>query len=267
MNKAIKCVIGSCFVKSFRKLDKRVFLIMGSEILLVLSIILLALLSTLSLQSGLDKIGITPEITEKISKNFNNDTFARDFLEGKMQNAEYSKDFSSFLSRIGINIVISLLAIAIAFSFFKSFEWSIIKRAKLTRKFFLRYLGLFIIWNCFWILLILFSVKTIKENSFKIVGGIELFLFIYFSFILYPVFVENKKIFLSIKKTFKLGTTQIHKFILPIINIWIMLQIGYALLSLLSKIPLVFPLMAALCLFFYITWIKVYMLEVTNNVQ
>lgn len=261
-----KYIKNSCFVRSFKELDKRLLGVMALEILLMLSIFIIFLLSSVFLKTSLNNLGISDEFMNDIKQNYNNQTFAMSFLQGQMKYTSPEK-FQSFLTKLGLNTFFSLTAIVLLISFFKSLEWSKIEKKKLTKLFFRRYLGLFLIWNISWMLLFFIVALGFQSYTIKYVVAIWFVSFTYFSFLLYPMFVKEKKVFNAIKKTLILGLINLYKLILPIINIWILLQLGYLIVILFSKIPLLAASFAFLYLLSYIAWIKFYMHLVIKNVK
>lgn len=262
MKRIINFIKNSCFVKSFKELDKRLLWVIASEILLIISIFIVFLISSIFLKTSLNSLGISDEFMNNVNQ-LKNETFAMSFLKEQINTSP--KKFESFLTNLGFNVIFSLLIITILICFFKSFEWSKIAKKRFTKLFFIKYLALFLIWNIFWLLLFFIIALKFKSYTIKYAIAIWFFSFIYFSLLIYPMFVKEKKIFNTIKKTFRLG--HIYKLILPIINIWILLQLGYLILIISSKIPLLVGPIFILYFLFYISWIKFYLYKVVENVQ
>jgi len=266
MKKLLNFIKNSCFLKSFKELDKRIFIVMGAELALIISVFLIFVLSTLFLKTSIDKLGISENVMEEIKENMDDRDFANNFLQTKMRDPNFPQKLKSFLAKLLSNVLILIIAIIVVISFFKSLIWSKVAKIKFKKSFFTKFLGLFLSWNIPWILLFIIIALSFKEKAMKYFITAEFLFFIYFSLIIYPLFVKENRIFSTIKKTFKIGLINLYKFILPIILIWLMFQLGFTIIILLSKIPTLVRIFLIVYALFYISWIKFYMLKVVEKV-
>ena len=106
--KILKFIKKLPFIRSFRELDRRLFIVVVSELLLIISISIIFLLSSLFLKTSLNTLGITNEFIEKVNENKDNQTFTMDFLKGQMKYTSPQK-FQSFLINLISSILISLI--------------------------------------------------------------------------------------------------------------------------------------------------------------
>jgi len=266
IKKLLKLIKNSCFVKSFKELDKRIIGVMVIELALIISVITVFLISGLFLKTSINKLGISDEVVEEIQENMKNKNFAESFLKTKMQDPNFPQKLKTFLLGLFSNIIFLILAVLTTISFFKSLAWSKIIRTKFTKAFFIKFLILFLSWSISWILLFIVIALTIKETLMKYLIVIEFLFFIYFSLLLYPIFVKKKKVITTIKETFKMGLISLHKLALPILILLILLRIGLIIAIILSRIPLLLALFLIIYILFYISWIKFYMLKVIENI-
>ncbi|MBW2988891.1 hypothetical protein KY358_01085 [Candidatus Woesearchaeota archaeon] len=257
---------GSCFVKSFKRLDKRLFWVAASEIMLVIGICMILIVSSLFLKAGMKNLGLSEELAEKINTNPEDPTSARSFILERMMNSS-PEEFKGALRNMGLNIALSLAAVIVCISFFKSLGWSRIKKERFTAKFFARYLLLFITWNAAWLIL-LFIISSGFKASYAAYSIIIVSLFYaYFSFLVYPIFIKSKGIAGSFKKTLRWGFINLYRLILPVINILLMLQLVFVIMVIFYRLPFLAVIALAAYLLFYVSWVKFYMYEVVKDAE
>ena len=267
MKKRIKQTIRkSALINSF-KLDKRFWqVLLLNTIFIILAIALISSYTSI-LRSNMDKMRPLNASASRI----------QDMMEGNLQpDAPLTEDLSLLSSALHfffVNMtIISILSFIILIAlvgYFKTIIWSKITREKFNKYTILKLSLLLLSWNIFWILIFLLTFFGLKfgVDTLRIITIIELFIYVYFTLMLIPIFFRNKEIFKSIKKTFSIGTLKIYALLPSILMMFVTLIIILSLVINLAYI--IHPRLTILeipLLLLYIVWIKFYMNIVIDRV-
>lgn len=202
----------------------------------------------------------------QIQKKSTNIDLTQNLLELSQQNAaQLLSSLKEFFFFIIILLILFVIAVIINWSIIKGIIWNFTKHKKPSLKFMKKFLLLNFIWLPIWILIFLLIAFGIKQSAAPIFMIIAFMLAVYFTNILYPLFLANNKIS-SIKESFRLGFKKIHYFIIPyiiIIALFLILSKIYSIAVLGINIS---PYVSYTFIIIYIAWIRYYMVEVVNSI-
>ncbi|MEK6946928.1 MAG: hypothetical protein AABX32_04955 [Nanoarchaeota archaeon] len=120
-------------------------------------------------------------------------------------------------------IAVVILVIFLA-GIFKSVIWAKTAKTKISLKFMSGFLLLNVIWTGFWAIIIFLISYTINPGSVPTFFLIAFIVAIYFTNILYPLFMRKQKLN-SLGSAIKLGIARIHLFVLPNLIIFLILVV------------------------------------------
>lgn len=237
------------FINSFKRIDLRIFFIAFFDLVFYFLVFLISITTFSIIQKKAFTISLPQNIVELGAEN----------LE-KMLVA-----VRAFYFLLIIMLILMFLMIIIDYSIFKGLAWGFTIKRKFNFKYFLRFFLLNLIWlSIFIVLAFLFSI-IFNEIAFLIYLFILLLVWIYFTNIIYTLFVKKEDI-KSILKAFKLGFTKIHYFILPYIILGIILLIIFFIMNLVIFLPYGIGLtIIILLLLFYLAWARFYIVEIVES--
>ena len=124
-----------------------------------------------------------------------------------------------------------------------------------------------LIWNLAWIIMILSWPTLIQLKAATIMTIISAFLYIYLSFLLYPIFAKQEKIFSSIKDTLIFATAKFYYYLPNFILITLLIPL--ILMQLIGLISMLNQLIAGIIILLmipvYLTWMKFYMFNLIQK--
>jgi len=161
---------------------------------------------------------------------------------------------------------ILILAIFLAIStLIKSITWSIIYKEKFTKKYYKSALILTSIWNVGWILLLLIVPLMMRNKAAIVTEIILMFIYLYFSLAVYPIFAKLKKPIAAIKETFKFGILKFYYFLPNVLLLIVILPLLALIINLISKIsPIIAGILIIALSLLYLTWVKFYMFNLID---
>ena len=239
------------FINSFKKIDLKIFPIVFFDLAFYSLVPLIAIATFKIIQNKALAINLPQNL-----------------LQLGAENAEkLLANLRGFYFLLIAMIILMFITIIIDWSIFKGLAWSFTLKKKFNLKFLLRFFLLNLVWLGIFITLIILFAIAFKEIALPIYMLIFLIIWIYFTNIIYTLFIKNPNI-KSIKKAFKLGFTKIHYFILPYLVLIIILLIIYAIMFLITFLPYGIGLtIMVLMLLFYLAWARFYIVEVINQFQ
>ncbi|MBI2138762.1 hypothetical protein HYU13_04185 [Candidatus Woesearchaeota archaeon] len=255
------------FISSFRQLRLSSLLIPLLDFAKALGIVLIYFIISSNLNSNLTGIGLSEELKQNIAKNIGNYDYAPAIKEKIGDAQKFQSGFQVVLAKLIINLALGIIAAALVIALANFFIWKIVTKKRLRLRFILKYFALLLIWNIPWILLFLAIAYKFKPALIAYAVPIEAFTFIYFSFLLYPLFAGEERVFRAIYRAFTLGAMKFHRIIGNVFMVYIL----YILIFALFLRPLIFSLFyiyfIMLIAIAIIAWLRYFMLEVVNHAQ
>lgn len=240
----------SIFLDSFKKIDLKIFPIVFLD-LVFYSLVPLITITTFKIMQ--DKALAL--------------TLPQNLLQVGAENADkLLADLRGFYFLLIAMLILMSITIILDWSIFKGLAWGLTMKRKFNFKFFLRFFLLNLPWLGSFIILIFLFAFAFKQASLPIYILILLITWIYFTNIIYVLFIKNPNL-KSIKKAFKLAFTKFHYFILPYIALLIILLIIYLVMNLTILLPfgIGFTIMV-LILLFYLAWARFYIVDVIESI-
>ena len=265
-HKMLKKIKKTLFIRSFKELDKKIFLIMSLELALIFLIGLTLFFLNTSLKNDLTNWGFS----DKSIEGFKSDAEGKESFMSLLKEKTYEPNgmfkYANLLKKTRNNLLIVISISLILISVFKTYEWNIITEKRFEKEFFLKYLALLSTSTIAAFILAVIATKGFKENLIPKVTLFFILIYLYFSLIVYPIFAKERKLIFSIKKTLKIGTKKFYKIFLAIFAIWIMIQLNLIILLIFSKFIYFAIIMLILYHIFLISWVKIYLLKVIENI-
>ncbi|MBI2139434.1 hypothetical protein HYU14_00805 [Candidatus Woesearchaeota archaeon] len=257
---------GLSIVKSFSAIGRESLLLMLFEIIKVFAAVAIFLLLSMSLRSGFHSIGISDDLMEDALNNLGVPSYQEKFIQEKVpEPSTFKNRFYFLIFNTGLKIVGSLLTLMAISSALNAWGWCIIQKKRCSWKFILRYMGLMALWVFSWLAGFLAITLNLKPNLIPWAAPIMLFLFIFFSFILFPTFAIRGNIFASLKQAFALGIRKFHIFFGNILWAYIVYQIGLILVISQSSFQRIILYLVPLMIILGFVWVKYFSLEVLKN--
>jgi len=159
-----------------------------------------------------------------------------------------------------------ILFIVINWTVLKGLIWNLTTNRKLNLKFLKKIFLLNLIWLPSWIILLLLIVFGVTATSSPLFIIIILLLAVYLSNILYPLFMGNNKLGM-IKKTFSVGITKIHHFIIPYTVIVILFFIILQIYRLIAANMYINIYITYVLLLIFVAWLRYYFVEIVHDLS
>ena len=262
----LKKIKKTLFIRSFKELDKKIFLMMSLELALIFLIGITFFLLNTSLKNDLTNWGFS----DKSIEGFKSDAEGKESFMSLLKEKTYEPNgmfkYANLLKKTRNNLLIVISISLILISVFKTYEWNIITEKRFEKEFFLKYLALLSTSTIAAFILAVIATKGFKENLIPKVTLFFILIYLYFSLIVYPIFAKERKLIFSIKKALKIGTTKFYKIFLAIFAIWIMIQLNLIILLIFSKFIYFAIIILILYHIFLISWVKIYLLKVIENI-
>jgi len=249
----------SIFLKSF-KLDRRFFFVLLFDLIFVLLIISLIPLYTYILRLNLDAMKPLDDSAKRVEQMVYGAVHSDQPIGEDIMLVSLA--IRAFFSRMIVISIISLILGVVAIGFIKGYSWSKLLNEKPNNLVCLKFSLLILIWNLFWVLLLLFIVFALRFriDIIQIIVLIEFLIYVYLSLIITPIFFRNKSILKTIKQTFLLGLFKFYRLIPSFIVVVVLLSITSAFVRLFLFIPNALSILPALLLsLMYLVWMKFYM--------
>ncbi len=237
------------FINSFKKINIKIFFIMFFDLVFYA----MATLISITTFNLIKKKALAVDMPQNI-------------LQLGAENIEKTMlDLRAFLFLLIGMIILMFLIIIIDWSIFKGLSWGITLKRKFNFKFFLKFFLLNLVWWGVFIFLLIAVSNVFRQSVIPIYIIVLTLIWIYFTNIIYTLFVKEEK-FKSVKKAFKIGFTKIHYFILPYTVLILILSIIISIMNLITFLPYGagLPIMA-LILLFYIAWARFYIVGVIES--
>jgi hypothetical protein len=242
------------FINSFKKIDLRIFFIVFFDLVFYFLVFLIGISTKIIFENYL--YANLPQILSQLENPLQ---LGEESLRDLLSNLRW------FLFFLVVMAVLPLIIIIIDWSIFKGVAWGLTIKRKFNFKFFLRFFLLNLAWLGLFVILIFLFAFAFKRTALPIYMSILLIIWIYFTNIIYTLFIKNPNI-KSIKKAFKLGFTKIHYFTLPYFILVLILIIIYFIMNLITLLPygIGFTIMI-LMLLFYLAWARFYIVDVIES--
>ncbi len=173
------------------------------------------------------------------------------------QMATTLKGFITFTAIVAVSAIILLI---INWSFFQGLIYNILLKKKFNINYLKKFLLLNLIWFIPWLLLF-YAILSLAKLDYLVVSSLLLIiLFLHFSFILYTLSAENNK--LQIKKSLKLGITEVHRFIIP----YILIIVTFIIISQLNLLSINIFIISLIYLLFF-SWLQNYIKDITLKIR
>jgi len=137
---------------------------------------------------------------------------------------QIATEVKSYFFLLLFSFIALLIFVIFLASIFKGIIWAKTTKTKISLKFISGFLLLNVIWMGFWAVLIFLISFIMNPSSVPIFIFISFLLGVYFTNILYPIFMRKQKLN-SIGSAFRLGITRAHLFVLPNLIIFLILFI------------------------------------------
>ena len=177
---------------------------------------------------------------------------------------QLTNDAQNFYYLFLLSFILVVVAIIFMASILKSIIWAKTTKAKITLKLISKFFMLNLAWIGFWFALIVAIAYFVEPVSVALFSYIAIFLGLYFTNILYPIFMKEQK-FMIFKEALKLGIQKIHMFILPYFLISMALYILIRLTSLMTFQYASF--ISTIILLFYIAVVRYYVSELAFQLK
>lgn len=238
------------FINSFKRINLKIFLILGLEFLFYFTFML----------AGNFLIKLLEKKTANVDLTQN--------LMGLNQQAANTllTSVKGMFSFLVISMILFGILIIISWSLFKGLIWTITTNKKFSTEFFMKFLKLNLIWLPAWFLLMFLFAIIIKPAAAPIYMLITLATAFYFTNILYPLFLKHNKIKI-IKESFRLGIKKIHHFIMPyaiIIVLFFIISRLYSLITL--NINANSNIFFGIILIF-VAWMRYYFVDIVGSLS
>jgi len=240
----------SIFLDSFKKIDLKIFPIVFLDLVFYSLAPLIAITTFKIIQDKALAL-----------------TLPQNLLQVGAENADkLLADLRGFYFLLIAMLILMSITIILDWSIFKGLAWGLTIKRKFNFKFFLRFFLLNLPWLGSFIILIFLFAFAFKQASLPIYMLILLIIWIYFTNIIYTLFIKNPNL-KSIKKAFKLAFTKFHYFILPYTVLLIILIMIYLVMNLTILLPfgIGFTIMI-LMLLFYLAWARFYIVDVIESI-
>lgn len=179
-------------------------------------------------------------------------------------------DVKGFYYLIIFSIIAYIIMIIVASGLFKGIIWQITAKKQISKKLTLGFLKLNIIWLSIWMIIASLLAIISKPNIAPIYLIILFVLLIYFSNILYPLFIKQTKptsIKDMIKQSLTIGIKKIHLSIIPYIIIFLLFAIiGRTYNFIVSQFGLNSYYFIIVIVIFN-AWARYYFLEVSKKLE
>ena len=195
------------------KLDKKFWQVFAWDLLFVVAALVILTLTLLMLNINTKSLDPAEEASARLGFIFGNS------LPFSGQAADdigtVVPAFNTFVLGYIFSILVGAALLSFVGAVIKSITWSKILGKKLLNKVqLLRLIGITFLWNALWLGIMLISTYGLRfslETITKIVIT-EIFLYFYFSFILYPVYFRNLHVWRSIQQAFRFGVLKFFTF-------------------------------------------------------
>lgn len=177
---------------------------------------------------------------------------------------QLTKDAQSFYYFFILSFLLVVISIIFMASILKGIIWAKTTKAKITLKLISKFFLLNLAWIGFWFLIIVAIAKFVEQFSVIMFSYITIFLGVYFTNILYPIFMKEQS-FKAVKEALKLSIQKIHMLVLPHVIISLLFYIIYKL-SILTQFPYS-SFVFTLILLFYVAVVRYYVSELAFNLK
>ncbi|MFH1641904.1 MAG: hypothetical protein ABIC04_03310 [Nanoarchaeota archaeon] len=188
----------------------------------------------------------TPEFTQKLANEIDS----------------VKSVLGDYINRLISTTILYFTILIMIIAYFNGLAFSIIKKVKFRRKMFINLSAVLFIWTIFWILLlaiIIFGIKNPMNAYFAIAWLIAA---VYFSLLLLPIFIFNKKIVGTIKETFRLGIACFYRYLAVLIVAGIVfLAVIILSIAAINYLKIAGVLIAISGLLSYLVYLRIYMVE------
>ncbi|MEK6892482.1 MAG: hypothetical protein AABX25_04810 [Nanoarchaeota archaeon] len=202
-------------IKSFRKMDFSILLIIILDSIFYLLAAGTFFLWDKFMKAKAAAVNLPSDPNEIIN------TLASLGPEKAQQLASEVKSYFFLLLFSFIAVVIFVIFLA---GIFKSIIWAKTTKTKISLKLISGFLLLNLIWISFWAVIIFLISYIVNPESVQLFFFIAFIVAIYFTNILYPIFMRKQKLN-SIGSAIKIGIAKIHLFVLPNLIIFLILFI------------------------------------------
>jgi len=213
---------------------------------------------------------------ERIFPKINTPGFSGNYLRDSVALQQISSSAVSELTNFLSITLLIFISFFIIFSTIKYLIWNIVLKEKNKIRNWIRFLLLNTLWSVITFLILLIPMTSMFKTMEKS-GGVAndalafqasifwilIILFAYLTPILYVLFIKNKRLFFSLKKTFLLGILRIRYFIFPYLLI-ILTLITISIVLMITKLfpQIVQSIFGYVTLFAFIAWIRFYISKI-----